>query len=132
MKSRKLVFFLHFIIFSFAFLSSSSLKESTPNNCPNYFILNFSKIFSEKNISKPLSIWTKEYTYSDLSKIFSEFPYFITTSKNGVISIISKNKTLFSIDFSKKMYKTNFNQENIIKGDNVILPMEGKLNENTL
>ena len=65
MKSRKLVFFLHFIIFSFAFLSSSSLKESTPNNCPNYFILNFSKIFSEKNISKPLSIWTKEYTYSD-------------------------------------------------------------------
>ena len=25
------------------------------------------------------------------------------------------------------MYKTNFNQSNIIKGDNVILPMEGKL-----
>ena len=127
MKSRKLVFFLHFIIFSFAFLSSSSLKESSQYSCPNYFILNFSKIFSEKNISKPLSIWTKEYIYSNISKIFSEFPYFISTSKNGIISVISKNKTLFSIDFNKKMYKTNFNQENVIKGDNVILPMEGKL-----
>ena len=127
MKSRKLTFFLHFIIFSFAFLPSSLLNESSLNHCPNYYILNFSKIFLEKNISKPISIWTKEYIFSNMSKIFSDFPYFITTSKNGIISIISKNKTLFSMDFNKKMYKTNFNQENIIKGENVILPMEGKL-----
>jgi len=103
------------------------LNESSMNHCPNYFILNFSNIFSEKNISKPISIWTKEYIFSNVSKTFKDFPYFITTSKNGIISIISKNKTLFSMDFNKKMYKTNFNQENIIKGENVILPMEGKL-----
>ena len=126
MKSRKLSFFLHFIIFSYIITLSTSEKTPSHSYSPNYSFLNFSNIFLKNNFFS-LSIWTKEYFFSNISTIISEYSYFITTSKTGAISIISNNKTLFSIDFNKKMYTTNFNKDNIIKGDNVILPMEGKL-----
>ena len=71
-----------------------------------------------------LSILTKEFLHS---KILSDFSYFITTSKAGIISIIKNNKILFSIDLNKKIYKTYFQQEIVMKGNNVTLPMEGKL-----
>ena len=124
MKSRNYFYILHFIIFSFTLIFSHSLKSSSKLYSPNYSLLNFSSSFPE---NKSISIWTKEYIFSNISKFFDECPYFIGTKKTGVISIISQNKTLFSIDLKKKMYKTNFNEKNIIKGDNVALPMEGKL-----
>ena len=126
MKSKKLSFFLHFIIFSYIITLLTSEKTPSHSYSPNYSFLNFSNIFLKNNFFS-LSIWTKEYFFSNISTIISEYSYFITTSKTGAISIISNNKTLFSIDFNKKMYTTNFNKDNIIKGDNVILPMEGKL-----
>lgn len=119
-------YFLHFIIFSYTFFLSSFLKTSSYLYSPNYSIFNISSNLFQNNPSS-FSIWTKEFLFPNKSSFFSDYSYFITTSKVGIISIIYKNKTLFSIDFKKKMCKTNFNQANIIKGDNVILPMEGKL-----
>ena len=117
-------YFLHFIIFLYNIIQSFSLKSSSHKHSPNYSIFN---PYYFLNNSTSFSIWTKEILYSNKTSFFSDYAYFITTSKNGIISIIYENKTLFSIDFNKKMFKTNFNQSNIIKGDNVILPMEGKL-----
>ena len=123
-------FFLHFIIFSFKFILSFSPNKTYNSYCPNYSLLQFSNIFSKAN-SISLSIWTKEYIVSNISKFFSDIPYFITTTKTGNISIISQKKILFSIDLNKKMYqteyKTNLKLENITHEENLILPMEGKL-----
>ena len=116
-------YFLHFIIFSNVFIVTLTSKSSYLYS-PNYSIFNTNFL---KNNSSSFSIWTKEFLFTNIDSFFSDYSYFITTSKTGIISIIHNNQTLFSIDFNKKMYKTNFNQSNIIKGDNVILPMEGKL-----
>ena len=124
MKSRKYFYILHFIIFSFTLIFSHSAKSSSKLYSPKYSLLNFSSNFSE---NKSISIWTKEYIFPNISKFLEECPYFIGTNKSGLISIISQNNTLFTIDLKKKIYKTNFNEKNIIKGDNVVLPMEGKL-----
>ena len=124
MKSRKYFYILHFIIFSFTLIFSHSAKSSSKLYSPKYSLLNFSSNFSE---NKSISIWTKEYIFPNISKFLEECPYFIGTNKSGVISIISQNNTLFTIDLKKRIYKTIFNEKNIIKGDNVVLPMEGKL-----
>ena len=116
-------YFLHFIIFSNVFIVTLTSKSSYLYS-PNYSIFNTNFL---QNNSSSFSIWTKEFLFTNIDSFFSDYSYFITTSKTGIISIIHNNQTLFSIDFNKKMYKTNFNQSNIIKGDNVILPMEGKL-----
>ena len=130
MKSRKYFYFyiLHFIIFlSKIFFSNSKLSSNRYS--PNYSFLDFS-ISNNTNNSLSISIWINEFI-SNETNINQKYKYFITTSKTGIISIISQNETLFSIDLKKKMYKTNFTtnftQENLMKGDNGILPMEGKL-----
>ena len=130
MKSRKYFYFyiLHFIIFlSKIFFSNSKLSSNRYS--PNYSFLDFS-ISNKTNNSLSISIWINEFI-SNETNINQKYKYFITTSKTGIISIISQNETLFSIDLKKKMYKTNFTtnftQENLMKGDNGILPMEGKL-----
>ena len=125
MKSRKSFFFLHFIIFSYIYILSYSFNTtSSYSYSPNYSFF----YLSNKNLQNiSLSIWTKEYYDSNISKIFSDYSYFITTTKTGIISIIYNNQTLFSMDFKKKMFQTYFNQENGIKGDNDIFPMDGKL-----
>ena len=119
MKSKKSFFFLHFIIFSYTVILCS---PSNPQ-CPNYSLIKFWRNFLQ-NDSMSLSILTKEFLHS---KILSDFSYFITTLKAGIISIIKNNKILFSIDLNKKIYKTYFQQEIVMKGNNVTLPMEGKL-----
>ena len=126
MKSRKSFYILHFIIFFHNIFFSNSLKPSSKKYSPNYSFLDFSNS-NTKNKSLSISIWTKELNFSNLTNISQNYKYFFTTSKTGIISIISHNETLFSIDLKKKMYKTNFTQESVMKGENVILPMEGKL-----
>ena len=125
MKSRKHFYILHFIIF-FSNIFFSNPNPQTTLQSPRYSILDFPNP-QKKNNSTSFSIWTNEFLFLNVSNSFPYFSYFITTSKTGIISIITKNETLFSIDLKKKMYKTIFNQENIMKGENVILPMEGKL-----
>ena len=125
MKSRKSFYILHFIIFFHNIFFSNSLKPSSKKYSPNYSFLDFSNSNTTNN-SLSISIWTKELNFSNETNI-SNYKYFFTTSKTGIISIISHNETLFSIDLKKKMYKTNFTQESVMKGENVILPMEGKL-----
>ena len=125
MKSRKHFYILHFIIF-FSNIFFSNPNPQTTLQSPYYSILDFPNP-QKKNNSISFSIWTNEFLFLNVSNSFPYFSYFITTSKTGIISIITKNETLFSIDLKKKMYKTIFNQENIMKGENVILPMEGKL-----
>jgi len=73
------------------------------------------------------SIWTKEFLFTDISKKSSDFSYFITTSKTGIMSIVSDKKILFSLDLNKKMHKTYFHREKIITGDIGIIPLEGSL-----
>ena len=126
MKSTKSFFFLHFIILSYIIILSSSLKPPPNLQCPNYSLLKFSNDFVP-NSSIPLSIWTKEFLFSDMSKRLSDFSYFITTSKSGIISIVSDKKILFSLDLNKKMYKSYFHRKKIIAGDNDTLPLEGRL-----
>ena len=126
MKSRKYFYFLHFIIFFYNIFFSNSTKYTSNKYSPNYSFLDFYNS-SKTNNSLSISILTNEFIFPNKTKIFQHYKYFITTSKRGIISIISHNETLFSIDLKKKMYKTIFTQENLMKGDNVILPMEGKL-----
>ena len=126
MKSTKSFFFLHFIILSYIIILSSSLKPPPNPQCPNYSLLKLSNDFVQNN-SMSLSIWTKEFLFSDMSKRLSDFSYFITTSKSGIISIVSDKKILFSLDLNKKMYKSYFHRKKIIAGDNDTLPLEGRL-----
>ena len=120
MKYKKLFFyFLHFIILIY------NTKKTLQTQ--NYIISNISNIFLQ-NYSSSISITTKELLFSKEEKIFSKYSYFLTTSKSGVISIISKNNdTFFSFEFKKKMYDTNIDQTNIINEDKVVLALEGKL-----
>ena len=124
MKST--IFFLFFTILSYLIIPSSSLKSPPNPQCPNYSFLKLSNNFIP-NSSISFSIWTKEFLFSDISKKLSDFSYFITTSKTGIISVISDKKILFSLDLNKKMYESYFCRKNIIEGDNEVLPLEGKL-----
>ena len=126
MKSTKSFFFLHFIILSYIIILSSSLKPPPNPQCPNYSLLKFCNDFVPNN-SMSLSIWTKEFLFSDISKRLSDFSYFMTTSKSGIISVVSDKKILFSLDLNKKMYKSYFHRKKIIAGDNDTLPLEGRL-----
>ena len=125
MKYRTFYFyFLHFIIFLFTFFPSFSPKSSSNSYCPNYSLFNLN--FLPNNISS-YNVIKKEFLYTNNMSLFSDYSFFIAISKLGILSFISQNKTLFSVDLKKKMHKTNFNQTNISRGDNFILPMEGKL-----
>ena len=124
MKST--IFFLHFTVLSNIIILSSSLKSPSNPQCPNYSLLKLSNDFVP-NSSISFSIWTKEFLFSDISKKLSDFSFFITTSKTGIISVISDKKILFSLDLNKKMYESYFCRKNIIEGDNEVLPLEGKL-----
>ena len=126
MKSPKSFFFLHFIILSYIIIQSSSLISPSNPQCPNYSLLKLSDNIVP-NSSMSFSIWTKEFLFSDISKKLSDFSYFITTSKTGIMSIISDKKILFSLDLNKKMHKTIFHREKIITGDIGIIPLEGSL-----
>ena len=126
MKSTKSFFFLHFIILSHLIIISSSLKSPINSQCPNYSFIKLSDNFVP-NSSISLSIWTKEFLFSDTSKNLSDFSYFITTSKTGIMSVVSDKSILFSLDLNKKMYKTDFLRKEIIEGDNGVIPLEGQL-----
>ena len=127
MKHKKNIFyFLHFIIFSYNSFLSSPIISLDYLHSPNYYITNISNIFPDNYFSS-ISITTKELLYSQETNLSANYSYFLTTSKNGIISLILNNKTLFSIDFNKKMYQTNIDQTNIINEDKVVLAFEGKL-----
>ena len=95
-------------------------------NSPNYYISNITNIFLQ-NYSSSISITTKEFLFSNETNLSTNYSYFLVTSKSGIISIISNNSKLFSIDFNKKMYETNIDQTNIINEDRTVLAFEGKL-----
>ena len=127
MKYKKnLFYFLHFIIFSYNFFFSSPINILDNLHSPNYYITNISNIFPDNYFSS-ISITTKELLFSNETNLSQNYSYFLATSKNGIITLISNNKTLFSIDFNKKMYQTNIDQTNIINEDKVVLAFEGKL-----
>ena len=127
MKYKKnLFYFLHFIIFSYNSFLSSQINPLDYLHSPNYYITNISNIFPDNYFSS-ISITTKELLFSNETNLSNNYSYFLTTSKNGIISLILNNKTLFSIDFNKKMYQTNIDQTNIINEDKVVLAFEGKL-----
>ena len=127
MKHKKNIFyFLHFIIFSYNFFFSSPINILDNLHSPNYYITNISNIFPDNYFSS-ISITTKELLFSNETNLSQNYSYFLATSKNGIITLISNNKTLFSIDFNKKMYQTNIDQTNIINEDKVVLAFEGKL-----
>ena len=127
MKYKKnLFYFLHFIIFSYNIFLSFSLESKGYFHCPNYYITNMTNIFPH-NYSSSISITTKEFLFSDETNLSTNYSHFLVTSKSGIISIISNNSKLFSIDFNKKMYETNIEQTNIINEDKIVLAFEGKL-----
>ena len=127
MKYKKnLFYFLHFIIFSYNIFLSFSLKSKGYFHCPNYYITNMTNIFPH-NYSSSISITIKEFLFSDETNLSTNYSHFLVTSKSGIISIISNNSKLFSIDFNKKMYETNIEQTNIINEDKIVLAFEGKL-----
>ena len=128
MKYKKnLFYFLHFIILSYNFFFSSANKSRKDFYSPNYTITNLSNIFLHNYSSSPISITSKELLFSEETNLFSNYSYFLVTSKKGKIRFIYNNESFFSIDFNKKMYKTNIEKTNIINEDKVVLAFEGKL-----
>ena len=127
MKLKKqLFYFLHFIIFSYNFFLLSTKNTFSNFYSPNYIISNLSNIFP-KNYSSTISTTIKELLFTNETDLSSKYSYFLVTSKSGKISVISNNKTFFSIDFKKIMNETNIEQTNIINEDKVVLAFEGKL-----
>ena len=121
-----LFYFLHFIIFTYTLLLSSPIKSTQYLFSPNYVISNLSNIFLH-NYSPSISITSKEILFSKDMSLFSNYSYFVVTSKKGKISFIYNNESFFSMDFNKKMYETNIEKTNIINEEKVVLAFEGKL-----
>ena len=127
MKYKKDIFYsLHFIILFCIPLLSLCVNSKKCLYSPNYYISNMTNFFLQ-NYSSSISVSTKELLFSNETTLSTNFSYFLVTSKSGIVSIISNNSKLFSIDFKKKMNETNIEQTNIINEDNIVLAFEGKL-----
>lgn len=124
--NRKLISFLHFIILSYNLFKSFQTNSKSYPFSPDYLTENITNIFLQ-NYSSSISINAKELLFSNETSLISDYSHFLVTSKNGNISVISENKSIFTFDFKKKMHETNIEQTNIINEDKVVLAFEGKL-----